>query len=239
MKRFVFAVLVLGLVLGVSALLGARMAGSNAYAATGEVLFGKVTVTDGDTVRMGENRIRLYGIDAVESRQTCQLPSGEWNCGRDSRRALERMTRGKNLTCHVRDMDRGRHVAVCIADGVDVNAQMVRRGWAVAYTDYSSDYIEEEAAAQREGLALWRSEFERPQLYRARLRQQQADAAIPQVPPSHDCAIKGNISRDGTKIFHEPGQRDYERTRINEAGGERWFCSPGEARAEGWRRAAR
>ncbi len=239
MKRILVPVFVLGLVFGLSALAGALMSNNDAYAATQDLLVGKVTVTDGDTVRMGEHRIRLFGIDAVEARQTCQLPSGEWACGRASRRALERLVEGRTLTCEVHDMDRGRHVAVCYEGTVDINARMVRRGWAVAYTQFSEDYVEEEAAAQRDGLALWRSEFERPHDYRARLRAEQANAQVPQEPPSADCAIKGNISRDGTKIFHEPGQRFYEQTRINEDDGERWFCSPAQARSEGWRRAVR
>ena len=49
------------------------------------------------------------------------------------------------------------------------------------------------------------------------------------------CAIKGNISRKGEKVFHVPGSRDYDRTRISEKDGERMFCSEDEAKAAGWR----
>jgi hypothetical protein len=41
----------------------------------------------------------------------------------------------------------------------------------------------------------------------------------------------------GERIYHAPGGRWYSRTKINEAKGERWFCSEEEARAAGWRRA--
>ena len=51
------------------------------------------------------------------------------------------------------------------------------------------------------------------------------------------CRIKGNINAQGQKIYHLPGGTNYERTRINEATGERWFCSEDEARAAGWRAA--
>jgi hypothetical protein len=47
------------------------------------------------------------------------------------------------------------------------------------------------------------------------------------------CAIKGNISRKGDRIYHMPGTRDYERTQIDEASGERMFCSEDEAKAAG------
>jgi hypothetical protein len=51
------------------------------------------------------------------------------------------------------------------------------------------------------------------------------------------CNIKGNISASGERIFHVPGQRYYQATRISAARGERWFCSEAEARNAGWRRA--
>ncbi|MCL1900730.1 MAG: DUF1524 domain-containing protein [Promicromonosporaceae bacterium] len=54
-----------------------------------------------------------------------------------------------------------------------------------------------------------------------------------------DCDIKGNISRKGEKIYHVPGQQDYNKTVIDQSAGERWFCSEDEAVAAGWRRAMR
>ena len=50
-------------------------------------------------------------------------------------------------------------------------------------------------------------------------------------------AIKGNINAKGERIYHMPGGQWYDRTRIDPAEGERWFCSEAEARAVGWRRA--
>lgn len=208
-------------------------------ASRGEVVVGKARATDGDSLRMGDKRIRLFGIDAPESAQSCKIEGEPWACGRASRKALERLTRGQVLTCLVRDMDRERLVSVCQANGVDVGRQMVRRGWAVAYTRYSMDYLPEEIAARRDRLALWRSQFERPAAWRASQRKAWETANPPQAPPSAACNIKGNISRSGTRIFHMPGQRDYERTRIRTSDGERWFCSPEAARDAGWRAAKR
>lgn len=48
--------------------------------------------------------------------------------------------------------------------------------------------------------------------------------------------IKGNISSNGEKIYHMPGDRYYDATIIDESKGERWFSSPEEAEAAGWRR---
>ncbi len=54
---------------------------------------------------------------------------------------------------------------------------------------------------------------------------------------SEKCAIKGNINAKGKRIYHLPGGKWYDRTRIDPAKGERWFCSEAEARAAGWRKA--
>jgi hypothetical protein len=56
---------------------------------------------------------------------------------------------------------------------------------------------------------------------------------------STNCDIKGNISKRGEKIYHTPSGQYWGRTQIDQSKGERWFCSPGEARAAGWRAAKR
>ncbi len=55
-------------------------------------------------------------------------------------------------------------------------------------------------------------------------------------PPSADCRIKGNVNSKDERIYHPPGCRDWGRTMIDPARGDRWFCSEAEARAAGWRR---
>jgi hypothetical protein len=55
-------------------------------------------------------------------------------------------------------------------------------------------------------------------------------------PPAEDCRIKGNVSNSG-RIYHLPGSGSYARTTIDESEGERWFCTPEEAEAAGWRAA--
>ncbi len=51
------------------------------------------------------------------------------------------------------------------------------------------------------------------------------------------CNIKGNISNEGEKIYHVPGQRYYNVTKISVSKGERWFCNEAQAVATGWRKA--
>ena len=76
-----------------------------------------------------------------------------------------------------------------------------------------------------------------PEAFRANARR--GLTAQSNNPTTAGCAIKGNISSDGKRIYHVPGQTWYDRTRIDRENGERWFCSEAEARAAGWRRARR
>ena len=46
--------------------------------APGAGISGKASVTDGDTLRIGPERIRLYGIDASESAQRCRAGGETW-----------------------------------------------------------------------------------------------------------------------------------------------------------------
>ncbi|NMI52673.1 thermonuclease family protein, partial [Xanthomonas hortorum pv. taraxaci] len=52
-------------------------------------------------------------------------------------------------------------------------------------------------------------------------------------------ALRIGVESAGKKIFHMPGQRDYERTSIATARGERMFCSSSEALEAGWQPAKR
>lgn len=75
----------------------------------------------------------------------------------------------------------------------------------------------------------------------ARTTQAPRRTSVPPAPTttatSGACTIKGNISSDGEKIYHVPGQRYYNVTKISPAKGERWFCSEQDALAAGWRKA--
>lgn len=64
-----------------------------------------------------------------------------------------------------------------------------------------------------------------------------AVATIAAQASSGSCTIKGNVGQDGSRLYHVPGSPWYDRTRIDERAGERWFCSEQEATAAGWRKA--
>jgi endonuclease YncB( thermonuclease family) len=193
-------------------------------------LSGTATALDGDTIKLGEVRIRLHGIDAPEKKQTCSDAAGaEYGCGEAATQRLAKILKSAMVECITKDIDRyDRVVAECYSDGMNINALLVGEGLAVAYTKYSSDYIEIEVEAKEARLGLWGGNFIQPSRWRKGDRLDQG-----QNNPHNGCAIKGNISKNG-KLYHLPGTRWYQDTGINEEKGERWFCNEEEAIAAGW-----
>jgi endonuclease YncB( thermonuclease family) len=124
---------------------------------------GKPRIIDGDTIEIGGTKIRLHGIDAPEARQTCIADGKAWACGREATFALARFIETHWITCKGDTRDRyGRLIAVCYAGPYDLNAKMVKQGWALAYRAYSMDYVDEEAAARDAHVGMWRREFVPP-----------------------------------------------------------------------------
>jgi len=133
-------------------------------AAAGTRLQGAAHVIDGDTLDIQGTRIRLSGIDAPESKQTCQDAQGiPYDCGADATQALIRRTGTQTVTCTGRDQDRyGRIIATCSVGGADLGAFMVKSGHALAYRRYSTAYIGAEVRAQSAGIGMWQGAFTAP-----------------------------------------------------------------------------
>ncbi len=191
---------------------------------------GTVRVIDADTIDVGNTRVRLFGIDAPEMGQPCTQDGRQWDCGQWTRDAVSARYEGAYARCSQVDTDQyGRAVAQCVVDGQDMGQMIVRSGLAWAFRRYSDTYDLDEKAAAVAGRGLWAVEVEMPSDYRA---SRFANNPV----PDRACAIKGNISGNG-RIYHMPGNENYDRTRIDTSRGERWFCSQAEAQAAGWRAA--
>ncbi|RMF33673.1 MAG: thermonuclease family protein [Alphaproteobacteria bacterium] len=194
-------------------------------------LAGHPRVKDGDSLVFGKAEVRLEGIDAPEWGQRCRAEGRSYPCGKEAAQLLQHLIAGVIVRCRGTEFDRyDRLIATCLANGRDINREMVLRGQALAFRRYSTSYVAEEARARAQGAGLWSSVFVAPWEYRARRWQQAAATA-----PRPGCPIKGNINRRGERIYHTPYSRSYARTRIDPARGERWFCSEAEALRLGWR----
>lgn len=203
-------------------------------------LSGRVHVIDGDTLAIGDMRVRLHGIDAPERDQRCGGKGGYvWPCGAWVTGEVRARYEGRTASCVALEVDRyDRIVARCTVDKVDLGAAMVESGLAFAYRTYSEAYVPQERAAARRGAGLHATGVQSPAAFRALKREVRAERHMATAPDG--CRIKGNISHNsGQRIYHVPGQSWYDATKISTERGERWFCSEAQAQEAGWRRALR
>ena len=130
-----------------------------ALAYQGEIIHGTVVqVKDGDTVVIsplsGENQFtcRLYGIDAPEAGQMF---------GDEAREELKALIFQQRVRVTLNGgRSYRREICVIEKDGIDINREMVARGYAWAYREYlkgpyASEYIEAEKEARTRRLGLW------------------------------------------------------------------------------------
>ena len=129
---------------------------------------GKSKVIDGDTIKIGKLSIRLHGIDAPESKQTCIDSKNKiYPCGYQSTMFLKSLIKKNYVLCEGKDKDRyGRVIAICYSNEINLNSTMVSEGWAIAYRYYSKDYVNEEKTAKINRLGIWQGEFTEPYIWR-------------------------------------------------------------------------
>lgn len=201
-------------------------------------------VIDGDTVRVlidgRDESVRVIGINAPETDEC-------W--GSEATQAAKRLLEGATvaLTADPTQADRDRYGRllryVVLPDGTDFGLRMISGGNADEYTyhdPYANQqaYRDVDAAAAADGEGLWNvatcgGNPKSPGPPTVNSGGESSAPTAAQTGPN-GCDIKGNISANG-KIYHLPGSTDYDRTRIDESKGERWFCSVAEAEAAGWR----
>ena len=131
-------------------------------------ILGFPIITDGDTIKILNNRIRLHGIDAPEKNQKCKIFYKEYNCGTTATNALIQKIKTNIIKCVVqKNKDRyNRLIGVCFLGQEDLNKWMVRNGYAVEYRRYSKDYILDEEFAKKNKLGLWSGTFLKPENWR-------------------------------------------------------------------------
>ena len=132
-----------------------------------KTIIGKARIIDGDTIHIKNNKIRLHGIDAPETTQTCKIDLQDWYCGKQSSAELKKIIDNQSVECQVSDIDiYDRYVAICSTIKTNLNKWMVKNGWAIAYRYYSIKYVEDEVKARKNKLGIWIGKFQEPYLFR-------------------------------------------------------------------------
>ena len=190
----------------------------------------KVTrVIDGDTIEIdGGQRVRYIGIDTpetVDPRTTTQC------FGKEATAKNRELVEGKTVQLEkdVSETDKyGRMLRYVYIDRIFVNDYLVRQGYAHSSSyppdvKYQQQLQEAQQDAQKSEKGLWSA-----------CSNQNMSNTTPYN--KEGCSIKGNISSNGEKIYHMPGQKYYDKTVIDESRGERWFCTEEDAASAGWRK---
>ena len=137
-----------------------------------EIISGSAVVTDGDTIKINNNKIRLFGIDAPEKKQLCEKIfltisfisfKKKYPCGEISTEKLKKLINKNIIKCHVEGKDRyQRKLAICFRKKLNINSWLVRNGYAVSYQKYSKKYLSEEIEAKNDKKGIWQGKFEMP-----------------------------------------------------------------------------
>ena len=141
--------------------------------ARAEILAGPANGLDEDSIAVGGERVRLWGIDAPDLGQSCNRGGKPWACGRDAARALDRLVSGKTVRCLVLLRDKIRRLVVgdCTLGGESLSRWMVVNGYAIMNTRQTDAYAKDEAEAREAKRGIWNSTFEPPWEWRARQKQ--------------------------------------------------------------------
>lgn len=125
---------------------------SHSNTITGKV----ISVTDGDSITIlngsQQTKIRLYGIDTPEKAQAF---------GKQAKKFTASLTAGKQVSVEVYDTDRyGRSVGVVFINGINVNEEIIRAGYAWQYrkycnTSFCDDWLKLEDHARSFAFGLW------------------------------------------------------------------------------------
>jgi micrococcal nuclease len=203
-----------------------------------------VKVVDGDTIDVmidgKTERLRLIGINTPEVVD----PQKPVECfGPEASANAERLLAGQEVRIAADPSQDDRDIYgrllryVWRQDGLFYNLEAIKDGFAREYTfkkpyQYQLEFRTAQKLARENNAGLWAAGV----CGKSGKKTVIATSTNTTIK-NNQCLIKGNISPDGSKIYHLPGCPQYNQTVINEGDGERWFCTEAVATAAGWRRA--
>lgn len=122
-----------------------------------ETVSGRAEAINADILKVGEQRVVLWGIDAPDPGQPCSLNGRPWGCFDAAMRALQIMVSRGPVTCLLTDQTDPykRAYGVCEIGGEDVGGALVSSGLALAYPAETEAYAPMQQEAIAASVGLW------------------------------------------------------------------------------------
>ena len=118
-------------------------------------------VEDDGTLRVDGRAIHLYGIHIPPTANSCRTNERPIRCATRAALALEFKISG---FVHCEPIERradGSLTALCRADGEDLSAYLLQRGWALALPDAPFEYVALERIARQNNVGVWGTTLDR------------------------------------------------------------------------------
>ena len=120
-------------------------------------------IVDGDTIVLNGEKIRFFGIDTPELKQTCLEGNEEVGCGMFAKMLLVKKIGNNTPKCIGEKKDfYKRTLAECFVNGESLSSFLVRNGYSFAYRKYSKKFIKDEEFAKSNKLGMWAMTFQYP-----------------------------------------------------------------------------
>lgn len=198
-----------------------------------------IDVTDGDTIKVKYNgkieKVRYLLIDTPEMNHKTL---GKQPFGEEAKLRNTELLNSGEVTIEFdvgnRFDDYGRMLAYVYVDGVSIQEALLEEGLArVAYvfppnTRYLDEFEEASVAAKNAKIGVWEAEG---YVTNRGFDESMIDTKSVSYESEGKCVIKGNINRQGKKIYHVPSGKYYKETNP-----EKWFCSEQEAIDAGFKK---
>ena len=128
-------------------------------------IYSQARVVSGDTLILAGGRyLRLFGVDAPESNQTCSDGYGKaYRCGQQAAAWLSSWIQDNELECRViQQNEQGNIIGTCSLGAYDIGAALINAGWAVVYKQHTDIYSPYQVQAQTNRRGLWQGKFYMP-----------------------------------------------------------------------------
>ena len=135
-----------------------------------EIIKGKAKVINSDYIKINNQEIILYGIEAMERKQVCYINSKIWPCYAITVRFLESLVDLGETSCRIikKAQSFNRVFGVCEVIGTEINRELVEKGYALARIKQTKEYLQYEKIAEENNLGIWQSKFVEPWNWRKR-----------------------------------------------------------------------